>query len=162
MRTFGQVEPMLKVANRFKKTQTLRPKSTTPGATKCSTLELGGVTISNSIALIHPARTGASSPMSMSMDQAGPRSNTAMGEYDARTDQVRDPTTWTILQQNGPNHLGLWYNVLPEHQIALITHDCVPVGPHHLCRHQAGLMDTQGLQAPLALSASMPGGRGEP
>ena len=28
------------------------------GTSKCSTLELGGVTISNSIALIHPARTG--------------------------------------------------------------------------------------------------------
>ena len=32
---------------------------------------------------------------------------------------VRDPTTWTILQQDGPNHLGLLYNALPEHQIAL-------------------------------------------
>ena len=39
---------------------------------------------------------------------------------------VRVPTTWTILQQDGPNHLGLWYNVLPEHQIALITSGCVP------------------------------------
>ena len=36
------------------------------------------------------------------------------------------PTTWTILQQDGPNHLGLWYNVLPEHQQALITSVCVP------------------------------------
>ena len=31
------------------------------------------------------------------------------------------PTTWTVLQQDGPNHLGLWYNVLPEHHMALIT-----------------------------------------
>ena len=22
----------------------------------------------------------------------------------------------TILQQNGPNHLGLWYNMLPDHR----------------------------------------------
>ena len=33
-------------------------------------------------------------------------------------DLVRDPTTWTISisQKDGPNHLGLRYNVLPEHQ----------------------------------------------
>ena len=29
---------------------------------------------------------------------------------------VRAPHTWTILQQDGPDHLGLWYNVLPEHK----------------------------------------------
>ena len=34
------------------------------------------------------------------------------------------PQTWTILQHDGPNHLGLWYNVLPEHQMALITSGC--------------------------------------
>ena len=35
-------------------------------------------------------------------------------------------TTWTILRrQDGPNHLGLWYNVLPERQMALITSGCV-------------------------------------
>ena len=39
---------------------------------------------------------------------------------------VRVPATWTILQQDGPNHLGLWHNVLPGHQIALITSGCVP------------------------------------
>ena len=32
----------------------------------------------------------------------------------------------TILQQDGPNHLGLWYNALPEHQMALITSGSVP------------------------------------
>ena len=44
---------------------------------------------------------------------------------------VRDPTTWTILQQYGPNHLGLWYNALPEHKN----------GPSHLglCALQTGL-----------------------
>ena len=38
---------------------------------------------------------------------------------------VRVPATWTILQRDGRKHLGLWYNVLPEHQIALITSGCV-------------------------------------
>ena len=42
---------------------------------------------------------------------------------------VRDPTTWTILQQDGPNHFRLWYNVLPEHKIALITPGPVPFRP---------------------------------
>ena len=36
-------------------------------------------------------------------------------------------TSWTIHPQNGPNHLVLWYNMLPGHQIAVITSDCVPV-----------------------------------
>ena len=39
--------------------------------------------------------------------------------------QVRDPTAWTVLQQDGPNHLGLWHNALSEHQMALITSGCV-------------------------------------
>ena len=41
---------------------------------------------------------------------------------------VRGPTTWTITHDitryDGPNHLGLWYNALPEHQMALITPGC--------------------------------------
>ena len=40
--------------------------------------------------------------------------------------EVRDPTIWTVLQKNGPNHLGLSYNVLPAHQMALITSSCAP------------------------------------
>ena len=40
--------------------------------------------------------------------------------------QVRVPTTWTIIQRDGPNHLGLRCNLLPEHHMALITSDCVP------------------------------------
>ena len=36
------------------------------------------------------------------------------------------PTTWTVLQKDGSDHLGLWYNALPEHQMALITSGCVP------------------------------------
>ena len=36
--------------------------------------------------------------------------------------QVRPaPTTWTTLQQHGPNHLGMCSNMLPEHRMALIT-----------------------------------------
>ena len=37
------------------------------------------------------------------------------------------PTAWTTLQKDGPNHLGLRYNDLPGHQIALITSGCVQV-----------------------------------
>ena len=29
--------------------------------------------------------------------------------------KVRDPATWTVLQKDGPNHLGLWYNAIPGH-----------------------------------------------
>ena len=39
---------------------------------------------------------------------------------------VRDPTKWTILQHDGPDNLGLWYNALPERQMALIASGCVP------------------------------------
>ena len=35
--------------------------------------------------------------------------------------EVRDPTTRTTLQKDGPNHLESRYNALPEHQMALIT-----------------------------------------
>ena len=34
--------------------------------------------------------------------------------------------TWTVLQNDGPNHLGLRCNALPAHQMALITSGCVP------------------------------------
>ena len=30
-------------------------------------------------------------------------------------------TTRTVLQQDGPDHLGLWLNAIPEHQMAVIT-----------------------------------------
>ena len=36
-------------------------------------------------------------------------------------------SSWTILQKHGPYHLGLWYNMLPWHQMALVTSGCVPV-----------------------------------
>ena len=35
------------------------------------------------------------------------------------------PTTWTVLQKHGPNHLESRHNELPEHQMALITSGCV-------------------------------------
>ena len=39
---------------------------------------------------------------------------------------MRAPTTWTILQNDDPNHLGLRCNAFLEHQMALITSGCVP------------------------------------
>ena len=32
---------------------------------------------------------------------------------------MRDLTTWTVLQNDGPDHLGLRCNALPWHQMAL-------------------------------------------
>ena len=40
---------------------------------------------------------------------------------------VRDP--WTVIRHDGPNHLGLRCNALPEHQMALITSGCTPSRP---------------------------------
>ena len=52
------------------------------------------------------------------------------------------PTTWTMFQQDGPDHLGLRCNELPEHQMALITSGCVPSRPRrrqvHLGRGRGG------------------------
>ena len=45
--------------------------------------------------------------------------------FDTET-QVRAPITWTILQNDGPDHLGLRCGALTEHQMALITSDCAP------------------------------------
>ena len=40
--------------------------------------------------------------------------------------QVRDPTTWAIIQHDGPDHLGLWCNAAPlSKTMALITSGCV-------------------------------------
>ena len=38
--------------------------------------------------------------------------------------KVRGTPTWTIPQHHRPDHLRLWYNELPELQIALITSGC--------------------------------------
>ena len=42
--------------------------------------------------------------------------------------QVRDPTIGTIIRHDGPtrNHIGLCCDEILEHQMALITSDCVP------------------------------------
>ena len=53
---------------------------------------------------------------------AAPAASPWLGEDVA----VRDLTTWTVLQNDNPNHLGLRCNALPEHQMALITSDCAP------------------------------------
>ena len=42
--------------------------------------------------------------------------------------EVRDLTTWTILQNDDPNHLGMRCNALPGHKMAPITSGCVPSG----------------------------------
>ena len=151
------------------------------GASKCITLEPGGVTIFNSIALIHPARTGdhrAADPNGrvraqrlccfcglvtrVQCHRALPtrKSDTAHTAGMHRTLRgscclrrfflvgsrfllsppsapltsplpcasgtwrrgstlrprrlkVRDLTAWTIIQQDGPNRLGLWCNAVP-------------------------------------------------
>ena len=43
---------------------------------------------------------------------------------------VRDPpTAWTVLQHDGPDHLGLRCNAFPDHQMALIASGCAPFRP---------------------------------
>ena len=37
---------------------------------------------------------------------------------------VRGSTNMDTTRHDGPNHLGLWCDALPEHQMALITSDC--------------------------------------
>ena len=39
--------------------------------------------------------------------------------------QVRDLATWTIFQNDGPDHLGLRWNAFPAHQMAIFTTGCV-------------------------------------
>ena len=40
----------------------------------------------------------------------------------------RAGATCTILQHYGANHLGLWYNAIPAHQMAPTTSECAPAG----------------------------------
>ena len=66
------------------------------------------------------------------------------------------PTTWTIIQQDGPNHLGLWCNMLPEYQMAAITSGCVPfrgraVGQQHNTAGRRGREDHGAVPAAGAL-----------
>ena len=50
------------------------------------------------------------------------------------SEQVRDPITWTILQKDGPCHLGLRCNELPAHQMALITSGLCALQAHRTAR----------------------------
>ena len=50
------------------------------------------------------------------------------------------PTTWIILQQDGPDHLALWYNALPEHQMAPITSGCAPSQAAVIVSHDEQLL----------------------
>ena len=54
--------------------------------------------------------------------------------------EVRDTTTWTVLQNDGPDDLGLRYNVPPAHQMALITSGlcALQAGPPERIRHARG------------------------
>ena len=54
----------------------------------------------------------------------------------------------TILQHDGPNHLGFWRNALPEFQMALITSDCGAM--------RADLLALGGLRGIQGLSLSRP------
>ena len=45
-----------------------------------------------------------------------------------------DLTTWTVLQNDDPNHLGLRCNAFPGRQMALITSGCVPFRLTVLCQ----------------------------
>ena len=80
---------------------------------------------------------------------------------------VRDPTTWTVFQHDGPNHLGLWCNVAP----------CASNSPNHLgfcvlqsrtmaalrmmttCRTMAGLRTTtcRTTAGPIAMTTAVAG-----
>ena len=64
--------------------------------------------------------------------------------------------SWTILPQDGPNHLGLWHSALHEHQMALITCDLAG-GRARGARARDGRGDARGRGGAAAAAA---GGRG--
>ena len=53
---------------------------------------------------------------------------------------VRGSTNMDTTRHDGPNHLGLWCDALPENQMALITSDC-----HH---HQDSSKIVESLLSP--------------
>ena len=61
------------------------------------------------------------------------------------------PTTWTVFQNDDPNHLGLRCNAFPEHQMALIPSGCVPFSPPTSVQGRAHLVmpPTQNMDYPL-------------
>ena len=61
------------------------------------------------------------------LNQAAPATRIDADQSEAELNAlVRDPTIWTILQKDDPDHLGLRYSVLPAHQMSLITSGCAP------------------------------------
>ena len=65
------------------------------------------------------------------------------------SDMVRaPPTTWTIIQTHGPNHLVLRCNALPEHRMALITSG--------LCALQATILTAAGALVSVSVAGAAP------
>ena len=53
------------------------------------------------------------------------------------------PKTRAVLKHDGPDHLGLWHNALPDHQTALITSGLCATGDG-LAAARPGPLDTGG------------------
>ena len=68
-------------------------------------------------------KTGRVAPTMTPLSDA--RFDEAMEASLARLWGCGTPQIWTILQKDGPNDLGLWYNALREHQMSLMTSGCV-------------------------------------
>ena len=60
------------------------------------------------------------------------------------------PAARTVIRHDGPNHLGLWCNALPEHQMALITSDCAPL--QSTARIYSPRTDSEAVKAQAALA----------
>ena len=59
--------------------------------------------------------------------RACPRSTPGCCAMSCTAGPVRYHHPWTIFQQDGPNHLGVWCNANLEHEVARTTSDCVPL-----------------------------------
>ena len=71
-----------------------------------------GLSVAATIGSMHSIRIGRpdSPPQAQQQDQQEAPQEPAA---EPAAVQVRDPTTWTILQHDGPNNLGLWCNAAP-------------------------------------------------
>ena len=87
------------------------------GASKCINLEPGGVTICNSIALIHPART----------DATDPKARKAAGAALAELEATRVPMN-TLKVGRGLQLQSLWRT-----PTAAVRHDCRRRGTAYSC-----------------------------
>ena len=69
-------------------------------------------------------------PLQRTRRPPGSRHGQRVGIARAGRGRCGDPTTWTALQQDGPNHLGLWCNALPGHQKQPVSSRvvCAPAG----------------------------------